>query len=221
MDEKLTARAKLIYERDNNSPLFLRLANFYLSSNEPQNAISILENGLKSFPDHPLAFILMGKAHVMINELEMAEFFFKKSSELLNTNQTFTYYKKEYNLPEKHLSPFNSLRGSIFINSSEVDILKTEDEINDTTKPVEDRLSQIADELMNKRLEQTDNFLSPEADQQAYSPDKSKLATETFANIYLSQGQKNEAIKIYELLVNRNPEKKEYYLEKIREIRSK
>ncbi|MCW8804037.1 MAG: hypothetical protein OQK57_06530 [Ignavibacteriaceae bacterium] len=221
MDEKLTARAKLIYERDNNSPLFLRLANFYLSSNEPQNAISILENGLKNFPNHPLAFILMGKAHVMINELEMAEFFFKKSSEILNINQTHTYYKKEYNLPDKHLSPFNSLRGSVFTKSSEVDILKTEDVILDNTKPVEDRLLQIANELMNKRLEQTDNFLSREADQQVYSPDKSRLATETFANIYLSQGQKNEAIKIYELLVNRNPEKKEYYLERIREIQSK
>jgi tetratricopeptide (TPR) repeat protein len=221
VDEKLTARAKLIYERDNNSPLFLRLANFYLSSNEPQNAISILENGLKNFPDHPLTFILMGKANVMINELEMAEFFFKKSSELLNTNLTYTYYKKEYNLPDKHLSPFNSLRGSVFINSSEVDILKTEDGIPDNKKPVEDRLSQIANELMNKRLEQTDNFLSREADQQVYSPDKSRLASETFANIYLSQGQKSEAIKIYELLVNRNPEKKEYYLEKIREIQSK
>lgn len=221
MDEKLNARAKLIYERDNNSPLFLRLANFYLSSNEPQNAISILENGLKNFPDHPLAFILMGKAHVMINELEMAEFFFKKSSELLDSSQTYTYYKKEYNLPDKHLSPFNSLRGSVFINSAEVDRLKTEDVIHDSTKPVEDRLSQIANELMNKRLEQTDNFISRKADQQVYSPDKSRLATETFANIYLSQGQKSEAIKIYELLVNRNPEKKKYYLEKIREIQSK
>ena len=221
MDEKLTARAKLIYERDNNSPLFLRLANYYLRRNEPQNAISILEKGLKNFPDHPLAHILMGKAHVLINELEMADFFFKKSSELLNNNLTYTYYKKEFNLPDKQLSPFDSLRGSVFINSSEVDTLKTENAVPDNEKPVEDRLLQIANELMNKRLEQTDNIFSREADQQVYSPDKSRLATETFANIYLSQGQKIEAIKIYELLVYRNPEKKEYFLEKIREIQSK
>jgi hypothetical protein len=74
---------------------------------------------------------------------------------------------------------------------------------------------------MNRRFEQSDNFLLREADQQHYSPNKSRLASETFANIYLNQGQKNEAIKIYELLVNRNPEKKEYYLEKIRQIQSK
>ncbi|OGU65793.1 MAG: hypothetical protein A2W30_04155 [Ignavibacteria bacterium RBG_16_36_9] len=220
MDEKLTARAKLIYERDNNSPLFLRTADSYLRGSNPEKAISILEAGLKIFPDHPLAFILMGRANVMLNEIELAEFFFKKSSKLLNTNRTYTYYKKEYNLPDKQLSPFDSSRGSVFMNSSSDDILKIEDVIPDKSQPVEDRLTQIANELMNRRLEQTDNFPLREADQQIYSPDKSKLATETLANIYLTQGQKNEAIKIYELLLNRNPEKKEYYLEKIREIRS-
>ena len=220
MDEKLTARAKLIYERDNNSPLFLRIADSYLQNGNPENAISILEHGLKIFPDHPLAFILMGKANVMVNEIEMAEYFFKKSSEPLNTNQTYTYYKKVYNLPDKQSSPFDSSRGSVFINSSADDILKIEDLILEKSQPVEERLEQIANELMNKRLEQTDNFPLRESDQQQYSPDKSKLATETLANIYLSQGQKNEAIKIYESLVNRNPGKKEYYLEKIREIRS-
>lgn len=221
MEEKLTARAKLIYERDSNSPLFLRVADTYLQSNNPANAISILEDGLKNFPDHPLTLILMGRANVMLNEIEMAEFFFKKSSELLNTNRTYIYYKKEYNLPDKQLSPFDSSRGSVFVNSSEEEIPRVEDLIPDKSQPVEERLSQIANELMNSRFEQSDNFPLREADQQQYSPNKSRLASETFANIYLNQGQKNEAIKIYELLVNRNPEKKEYYLEKIRQIQSK
>ena len=221
MDEKLTARAKLIYERDSNSPLFLRVADTNLQSNNPANAISILEDGLKNYPDHPLALILMGRANVMLNEIEMAEFFFKKSSELLNTNRTYIYYKKEYNLSDKQLSPFDSSRGSVFVNSSEEEIPRVEDLIPDKSQPVEERLSQIANELMNRRFEQSDNFPLREADQQQYSPNKSRLASETFANIYLNQGQKNEAIKIYELLVNRNPEKKEYYLEKIRQIQSK
>ena len=221
MDEKLTARAKLIYERDISSPLFLRIADSYLRSNEPENAISILEEGLKNFPSHPLAFILMGKANIMLNEVEMAEYFFKKASKLLNTNRTYIYYKREYNLPDKQYSPFDSARGSVFINSSEDKMLNIDEVVIDKSQPVEDRLEQIANELMNRRLEQTDNFSFKESNNLQYSPDKSKLASETFANIYLTQGQKNEAIKIYELLVNRNPEKKEYYLEKIRQIQSK
>jgi len=219
VNEKLTARAKLIYERDNNSPLFLRAADFYLSNNEPQNAISILENGLKIFPDHPLAFILMGKAYLMLDDIEMTEFFFKKSSELLNSNPTFTYYKNKYKLPDKQLSPFDSSRGSVFINSSSEDELKDE-VILTKTNSVEDRLSEIAEELINKKLERTDDLPLRETNQQEYSPNKSRLASETFANIYLSQGQKNEAIKIYELLVHRNPGKKDYYLGKIKEIQS-
>jgi hypothetical protein len=221
VDEKLTARAKLIYERDNNSPLFLRIADSYLQSNNPESAISILETGLKNFPDHPLGFILMGKANVMMKEIEMAEYFFKKSGELLNTNRTYSHYKKEYKLPDKQHSPFDTSRGSVFIKSSEDEMLKSEELITYKSQPVEDRLAQIANELMNKRLEQTDNFPLKDAEQQQYSPDKSKLATETLANIYLSQGQKNEAIKIYELLADRNSGKKEYYLEKIRDISSK
>jgi len=221
VDEKLTARAKLIYERDNSSPLFLRTADSYLRSHNPEIALSILEDGLKFFPDHPLAFILMGKANVLLNEIEIAEFFFKKSGELLNTNQTYNYYRKEYNLPDKQYSPFDSSRGSVFINSAKEDLLKIEDVISDKPKPVEERLSQIANELMNKRFEQTDNFSFVTPDQQQYTPDKNKLATETLANIYLSQGQKSEAIRIYELLSNRNPEKKKYFLEKILAIQSK
>jgi tetratricopeptide (TPR) repeat protein len=220
VDEKLTARAKLIYERDNNSPLFLRIADSYLQSSNPENAISILEDGLKNYPDHPFAFILMGKANVMINKIELAEYFFKKSGEILNTSRTYTHYRTKYNLPDKQHSPFDTSKGSVFIKSSEDEKLNIDDVIPDKSKPVEDRLAQIANELMNKRLEQTDNFPLREADKQQYSPDKSKLATETMANIYLSQGQKNEAIKIYESLVVRNPGKKEYYLEKIRNIRS-
>jgi tetratricopeptide (TPR) repeat protein len=221
VDENLTARAKLIYEKDNNSPLFLRIADSYLRSSNPEIAISILEDGLKNFPDHPLAFILMGRANILLDEIEIAEFFFKKSSELLNTNKTYSYYKKEYNLPDKQLSPFDFSRGSVFIKSEKEDLLNIEELISDKPQPVEDRLSQIANELMNRKLERTNNISFEDSDQNQYTPDKSKLATETLANIYLSQGQNSEAIRIYELLSNRNPEKKVYYLDKIREIQSK
>jgi len=219
VDEKLTSRAKLIYERDSNSPLFLRTAYYHLQISEPQTALSILEKGLKIFPDHPLAFILMGKIHIKLGELELAKFFFKKSSELLNSNQTFIYYKNEFKLKDKQTSPFDSSRGSIFINSTSEDLLK-ELLLPAKTNSIEDRLSQIAEELINTRIVQTDDISFREPNQREYLPDKSRLASETLANIYLSQGQKSEAIKVYESLFQRNPEKKEYYLEKIRELKA-
>lgn len=219
MDDKLTARAKLIYERDSNSLLFLRVADFYLQNNDSQTAVSILENGLKTYPNHPLAFILMSKAHYLLGNFEMTESYLKKASELLNSNRTYEHYKHEFKLPDKQISPFDSSRGNIFFNSSD-DYVLGEEVADDQPKSVEDNLPQIAEKLINARLDQSNNISPRETNQQGYFPDKSKLASETLANIYLSQGQKNEAIKIYELLSQRYPEKKEYYFEKIRELKS-
>jgi len=219
VDEKLTARAKLIYERDNNSPLFLKVADFYLRNNDLHTAVSILENGLKIYPNHPLAFILMANAQHLLGNNVLSETYLQKASELLNSNRTFEHYKLEFKLPDKRISPFDTSRGNIFFNSSD-DYLLDEEVSDDQLKSVDDNLPQIAEKLINTKFDQSSNISPSETNQHEYNPDKSKLATETFANIYISQGQKSEAIKIYELLIHRNPEKKEYYSEKIRQLKS-
>jgi tetratricopeptide (TPR) repeat protein len=218
VDEKLAARAKLIYERDNNSPLFLLAADQLLKNNELKSALSILENGVKNFPDHPLAFILLAKLNFKLGDPENAEFYLKRFSELLNNVRTLTFYRKEFNLSDKKSSPFDLSRGNIFINSSD-DIFK--DDIGEvSTDSVDDRLSQIATELMKRRTEKPDESSSVTPVQKEYLPDKSRLASETFANIYISQGKTEEAIEIYELLLQRNPDKQDYFLRKIEELRS-
>jgi tetratricopeptide (TPR) repeat protein len=219
VDEKLTARAKLIYERNNNSPLFLKVADFYLRNNDPKTAISILENGLKIYPNHPLAFILMANAQHLLDNKALSESYLQKASELLNSTRTFEHYKLEFKLPDKRTSPFDSSRGNIFFNSSD-DFLLDEEVSDDQLKSVDDNLSQIAEKLINTKFDQNSNISTSETNQHEYTPDKSKLATETFANIFITQGQKSEAIKIYELLILRNPEKKEYYSEKIHQLKS-
>ena len=118
MDDRLIGKAKLIYERYNNSPVFLKIADYHLQNDNPHTAISMLENGLKHFPDHPLAFILLGRAQHSLGDIEKTESLLKKASEILNSNQTYFYYKKELNLPDEPKSPFDSSRGNIFINSS-------------------------------------------------------------------------------------------------------
>ncbi len=218
MDEKLTARAKLIYERDGNSPLFLRAADFYLINNDPQTAYSILENGLKIFPEHPLAHILMGKVHHALGNIEESESFLRIGCELLNSEQTFAYYKNKFKLPDKKKSPFDSSRGNIFMNSPE-DFIFDEEVTNTKSSLIEDNLNELAEKLINARIDRSEVKPVSENNQKEYNPDRSKLATETLANIYLSQGQKSEAIKVYELLADRNPEKREYYLKKIRDLK--
>lgn len=219
MDDKLTARAKLIYERDNNSPLFLRTADSYLHNGEPLTALTILENGLKVFPEHPLAFILLAKVYLRLGDQAKASIYFKKSSDELDNPQTLDHFKSAYNLIDKPSSPFDSSRGNIFVNSEDNDEIVIED-LDKVIDPVDDRLSEIASELMNRKIDRLEETTFTAQSSNEYSPDKSHLATETFANIYLSQGQKTEAVKVYELLIKRYPEKKNYYEEKIRDIKS-
>ena len=221
MDDNLIAKIKNLYARDNNSPLFLKIADLYLTENEVQKALLILEDGLKNFLEHPLALILKAKANSMMGNFDAADSQIKQASELLDSSQTYSFYKNEFKLADKPVSPFDSSRGSVFINTSseKEDDSKTE-EISDEKSPsVDDRLEQLARDVMNARIERKDDFVVPETKQESNIADKSNLASETLANIYLSQGEKTEAIKIFELLVDRNPEKREYYLTKIEEIK--
>jgi tetratricopeptide (TPR) repeat protein len=225
VDDNLIAKIKVLYDRDNTSPLFLKIADFYLTENNFQKALLILEEGLKIFPEHPLAFILIGKANSMLGNFDAADLYFKQASELLDSNRTYSYYKNEFKLNDindKPVSPFDSSRGSIFINTSveKEDYTKTNEKSTDKSQSVDDRLDQLAREVMNARIEKKDDDFIPETNQNSHSPDKSKLASETLANIYLSQGEKSEAIKIFELLIDRKPEKREYYLAKIAELKS-
>jgi tetratricopeptide (TPR) repeat protein len=221
VDDNLIAKIKVLYDRDNNSPLFLKIADIYLSENNFQKALLILEEGLKYFPEHPLAFILVGKVNSMLGNFDAAHSYFKQASDLLDSDRTYSYYKNQFKLNDKPVSPFDSSRGSIFISTSveKEDNTKTNEKSVDNSQSVDDRLDQLAREVMNARIEKKDDDLIPELNQNSHSPDKSKLASETLANIYLSQGEKSEAIKIFELLIDRNPEKKEYYLAKIAEIK--
>jgi len=223
VDDKLVAKIKLLFDRNNNSPLFLKIADFYLTENDVQKALLIVEEGLKIFPEHPLAFILKGKANFFLGNFEAADSYIKQASELLDSSRTYSYYKNEFKLSDKQVSPFDYSRGSVFINTfaEKVDDTKAKEKSVNKSQSIDDRLAQLADDVMNARIERNNDHFIPVTNQESHSLNTSMLASETLANIYLSQGEKSEAIKIFELLISRKPEKREYYLAKIAEIRSK
>ena len=68
---------------------------------------------------------------------------------------------------------------------------------------------------------QPDGFSAPTVDlsSRASTPPLGGLATESFAKILVKQGKLDKAIDIYEKLMVKNPEKRDYFAEKIREIR--
>jgi tetratricopeptide (TPR) repeat protein len=52
------AKIKLVYEFNNNSPLFARVAEAELNEGNADKALQILENGLKNYPNYTSAHLV-------------------------------------------------------------------------------------------------------------------------------------------------------------------
>ena len=204
------------------TPLFLRTAQNYILQNDYQSAIVILKKGLKKFPEHPVAHILLGKAFLLDRNLELADSNFKIAADLLHSKKTYDYYLKEVNSADR----FTVNREGFSKNKSNpVDLqdhpsgtVNTQEKSEEKT--VEDRLEQLAEMLSSAKIQRIKENGMQKSDTFYGIPERSKIISETLAEIYLSQGERGEAIKVYERLIKKNPLKEGYYLEKIKLIRS-
>ncbi len=70
------------------SPLFARLADLYLGKEQSAEAMKLLDEGIKLFPDYYAGYIVLGKAHLAFNEFSKAHNAFEKALELSPFNQT-------------------------------------------------------------------------------------------------------------------------------------
>ena len=82
--EALNQKISLIYEYNNKSPLFARLAGIEIEKNNLDSAIDILAEGLKNYPEFSVAYFLLGKIHTLKGNYSQALSFIKKGSELIH-----------------------------------------------------------------------------------------------------------------------------------------
>ena len=59
-------KVKLIYEYNKESPLFVRAAYFEIQNNNFDDAIFILRQGLKLYPENPVAIFLLARANALM-----------------------------------------------------------------------------------------------------------------------------------------------------------
>lgn len=224
-EEKLA----LIYEYNRKSPLFVRAAGIEIEKNNLHKAVSILNDGLAEYPNYPTAYMLLGKAEMMLGNYDEAEEAFKKGSGIIHSKETLYHYISELEKRRRQNSNLESRRVS-FLDSDAESAQKMEPVISETPQEddvippaIEERLDDLAKEISSAKLSVN---ISPEEkmpeseeeEEENASQAESAIASETLAKIYLSQGKFTEALAIYRILLRKSPDKKEIYQAKIEEI---
>ena len=196
-------KVNLIYEYNKKSPLFVRVANSEIEKNNIEKAVEILNDGLSLYPNYPVAHILLGKALMLMGKYKESLDSFHRGSDLVNSHKVYEYYMQEVENLKKQRALFESSHRPGFIEGAE------HNEEHEKRSSLEDEISSFVS-MDDKKKSSVSSGGSGDS-----------IVSETLANIYITQGEFKEALNIFERLLNKNPQKKEYYLQKISELKAK
>jgi predicted Zn-dependent protease len=217
-------KVSLIYEYNNKSPLFARVAENELEKNNIDSAIKILTEGLINHPDFSVAYFLLGKAHTIQGNYGQALKCIKKGSELIHSPKTFDYYLREIDAIKKQRQLFNVSRWAeassentnqqIQSPQDQIKQVKTSDSIEETLNQLTAEIDGASEKIKDARKKIEDTRLKE------YS-NNDFIVSETLAKIYITQGEFKEAISVYKKLKVKTPEKESYFDSKIAELKAK
>jgi tetratricopeptide (TPR) repeat protein len=217
-------KVSLIYEYNNKSPLFARVAENEIEKNNIDTAIKILTEGLINYPDFSVAYFLLSKAHTIKGNYGQALKFVKMGSELIHSSKTFDYYLREIDAIKKQRQLFNVSRWAdtanekfSSINPSPVN--KSENE--KSTESIEQTLNKLTSEIEGATQAVRDAKRKLEETKPKNFSNNDFIVSETLAKIYITQGEFKEAISVYKKLKLKNPEKEIYFDSKIAELKAK
>ena len=227
-----TDKIALVYEFKENSPLFARIAASELTKKNVGRAIEILEKGIDLYPNYPTPYFIYGLALANRGDKENAEEKIRKGCELTGSDEALEYYlKKIEEISAKNFEFSESRRTTFFlkeITAEETEELSQTDipeDVNPEPPNFVDDLDTLAEEIRRAKIADFEEELDYEkdtgkSDEELDFQTSKHLISETLAGIYLAQGNIDEAIVTYEKLIEKYPEKSEYYQGKIREIKS-
>jgi tetratricopeptide (TPR) repeat protein len=227
--EIFKSKVGLIYEYNKSTPLLVRMANFEIENNNVEKAIGILQNGKELYPDYPTIYFVLGKAYTILGKYQDAKKNFEYGSNLINSKKTYDYYFNELENISKQRSLFELSKKTQFLTGTDESFATGNSNLfdqNHDTEPQKeiiadgDNLENLAKKISEAKLSNLSDDEPPGYKNENISDEK-MIISETLAKIYASQGEINEAIKIYEKLKLKNPSSEEYYSQKIGELKSK
>ncbi|MBI1936496.1 MAG: hypothetical protein HYS25_00065 [Ignavibacteriales bacterium] len=204
-------KIKLIYEFNNGSPLFARVASILIEEGNIPEAVSILGKGISNYPDYPAAYFVYALAEAYSGNEKSAKDFVKKGAALINSTESEEFYFKKIN---SIISERNSLN-----NAKRPSFIETKEEKPGTQNDFELHLESLAETLSNAKINYNpvENQPVPEKFEEFKGE---KIASETLANIYISQSKYVEAISVYKELVKKNPDRADQYAAKVAELQN-
>ena len=224
-------KVKLIYQHNKKSPLFVRAAYFEIINNNFDDAVFILRQGLKLDPENPVAILLLARANALMGKKELAAKLFKRGSNLIHSKETYTFYMEELETLEKRTTVPGLPGDKIFFNKNAhnnetenfvlPDVKENEEDKLKETEAIENRLEQLAKTIASAKLPIPGDEKNIESRSLNRLSENNLIVSETLAQIYISQGQFNEAIKVFKNLIKMKPAMTDYYSEKIEEIKLK
>jgi len=206
--DKNDNKIKLVYEFNLNSPLFARVAASIVRNGNISEAETILENGIKQFSDYPTGYLILSLCYAYAGKKQEAINAASKGAEIIDSPETLNFYLNKINDIELERSNLIDSVRNVFITQKEEQPPKIS---------IEENLDELAKTLANAKI----NYKPDERDNNIEDVKEftgTKIASETLANIYVSQKNFKEAISTYKELIIKNPEKKEEYELKITEI---
>ncbi|MDR3626730.1 MAG: tetratricopeptide repeat protein [Ignavibacteriaceae bacterium] len=223
-------KVNLIYEYNDKSPLFVRMANTEIENNNIDQAIYILEEGTKIYPQYAAAYLILGKAYILLGNYSNAFKYIKKGSDLIHSKKTYEYYLKELENVKKQRSLFSGSSRNVFLphdeisskpgNSGFYDEEELKSKGKEPSKSFDDSLEQIAKEISTARMPELRDSEISSGVQAENESGSSMIVSETLAKIYIAQGELIEAIEVYKKLLRKDPQKEEYYNQKINGLKS-
>jgi tetratricopeptide (TPR) repeat protein len=199
---KLFGKFELLFQVNSQTPLFVSIALKKFLDDKLDEALSLIETGLKTYPDHPTALLLKAKILTKKANYSQALNLIKRASNLIGCSKTFDYYLSELEVLNKQSVKLEPLE------KTEIqDLLKSET-ISTSSESPEFKL--------NSESPSSKNIISSDYD----VVDDTLIISDTLAKIYFNQKEYKEAMRIYEKLKTKHPEKSAFYDTKILEIKA-